>query len=155
MNNAAAELKTLLDGQPKPVCAALTPFAIIDADPEIGFVKLEFEPQPAFRNHFGNIQGGFAVAMLDVVVSIAAYARLRLWLPTVEIKSSFLEPIPIGPCLGEGRVLRAGRTIVFIEGRLITPDQRPAVTATATAVIPEQSHGHQVADIAARPPATS
>jgi len=136
MSEAAGELRTLLDGQPKPVCASLTPFTILDARFDVGFVKLEFAPQPAFRNHFGNIQGGFAVAMLDAVVSIAAFAMLRQWLPTIEIKSSFLEPIPIGPCIGEGRVLKAGRSLAFIEGRLMTPDGRSAVTATATALIP-------------------
>jgi uncharacterized protein (TIGR00369 family) len=140
MNKAVEELRMLLNDQPKPVCAALTPFTILDVDPENGSVKLEFGPQPAFRNHVGNIQGGFAVAMLDVVVSIAAYAKLRQWPPTVEIKSSFLEPLAIGPCIGEGRVLKAGRSLVFIEGRLMTPDQRPAVTATATAVIRGNNH---------------
>jgi uncharacterized protein (TIGR00369 family) len=130
------ELRRLLDGQPKPVCAALTPFTIVDVRLDIGFVKIEFSPQPAFRNHFGNIQGGFAVAMLDAVVSIATYALLRQWLPTIEIKSSFLEPIPIGPCIGEGRVLKVGRSLAFVEGRLLTSDHRPAVTATATALLP-------------------
>jgi uncharacterized protein (TIGR00369 family) len=136
MNDAADELRVLLEGQSRPVCAALTPFTVVEARLDDGFIKLEFAPQPAFRNHFGNIQGGFAVAMLDAVVSIAAYAKLRQWLPTVEIKSSFLEPIPIGSCIGEGRVLKAGRSLAFIEGRLITADGRLAVTATATASIP-------------------
>jgi uncharacterized domain 1 len=135
MSEAVDELRRLLDGQPKPVCATLTPFTIVDARFDVGFVQLEFAPQPAFGNHFGKIQGGFAVAMLDTVVSIAAYAMLRQWLPTVEIKSSFLEPVPIGPCIGEGRVLKAGRSLAFIEGRLLTPDHRPAVTATATALV--------------------
>lgn len=135
MSDDVSELIRLLDGQPRPVCAALTPFTVVGARFDTGFVQLEFAAQPAFRNHFGNIQGGFAVAMLDAVVSIAAYARLRQWLPTVEIKTSFLEPIPIGPCMGEGRVLN-GRSLAFIEGRLMTPDQRSAVTATATALVP-------------------
>src|SRR5262249_45476026 len=105
-NDEGEEMRRLLDRHPKPGFAALTPVTIVDADLDVGFVKLEFAPQPAFRNHFGNIQGGFAVAMLDAVVSIAAYAKLRQWLPTIEVKSSFLEPIPIGPCLGEGRLIK-------------------------------------------------
>lgn len=135
MPGGARELIQLLEVQPKPVCAALTPFTILDARLDTGFVRLEFAPQEAFRNHFGNIQGGFAVAMLDAVVSIAAFAMLRQWLPTVEIKSSFLETIPIGPCVGEGRVLKAGRSLAFIEGMLISSTGKPAVTASATALI--------------------
>ena len=134
-----SELETfraLLDGLPQPICAKLTPFVIMDVDSGGGFVRLRFEEQPAFRNHFGNIQGGFAVAMLDAAISIAAFAKTRAWLPTIEIKSSFLEPLPIGPCVGEGRVLRAGKSLAFIEGRLLTVEGRPAVTATATALVP-------------------
>src|SRR5262245_5350459 len=103
MSQEAAQLRTLLDGQSKPASASATRFPVVEADLDAGFVRLEFEPQPAFKNHFGNIQGGFAVAMLDAVVSIAAYAKLRQWLPTIEIKTSFLEPIPIGPCIAEGQ----------------------------------------------------
>ena len=132
------ELAALIAGQPKPVCAALTPFEILDADFDDGFVRLEFAEQPAFRNHFGNIQGGFATAMLDVVLSVAAYAKYRQWLPTAEIKTSFLEPISIGSCIGEGQVVRAGRNLAFIEGRLHIAGQRPAVTATATAFVPRR-----------------
>jgi uncharacterized protein (TIGR00369 family) len=134
--SALEEFRTLLDGQPKPACAKLTPFVVIDADPANGFVRLEFEPQPAFRNHFGNIQGGFAVAMLDAVISIAAYAKARVWLPTVEMKSNFLEPLPIATCIGEGRVLKLGKSLAFVEGRLLTADGRLGVTATATVLAP-------------------
>jgi uncharacterized protein (TIGR00369 family) len=129
------DFRLLLDAQPRPVCAQLTPFAITDVDSARGFVRLEFERQPAFRNHFGNIQGGFAVAMLDVAISIAAYAKVRAWLPTIEIKSSFLEPLPIGTCVGEARVLKVGKSLAFVEARLLTADGRPGVAATATALV--------------------
>jgi uncharacterized protein (TIGR00369 family) len=99
-------------------------------------VKVDFAEQPAFRNHFGNIQGGFAVAMIDVLVTLAGFVRLRAWLPTVEIKTSFLEPIPIGPCRGDARVLRAGKNLVFVEARLYTADDRPAIVASATVWVP-------------------
>jgi uncharacterized protein (TIGR00369 family) len=130
------ELKSLFDATPKPDCAALTPLELIDADPEMNWIKMRFAEQPAFRNHFGNVQGGFAVAMLDAVVSIAAFAKTRAWLPTVELKASFLEPLPLGPCIGEGYVIRAGKSLVFLEGRLLTPRGSPAVTAAATALVP-------------------
>ena len=132
----AAELTQLLDSQPQPACAALTPFAVVAADLEQGFVRLEFAAQPAFRNHFGNIQGGFAMAMLDAAVSVAAYAKLRQWLPMVEMKASFLEPVAIGPSIGEGRVLKVGRRLAFVEGRLLGTSQRPAIIVTATLLVP-------------------
>ena len=134
MSNAA-ELQRILDAQPKPDCAALTPFAVEEADFESGRVVLQFASQPAFKNHFGNVQGGFAVAMVDVLLSVAAYAKIRTWLPTVEIKSSFLAPMKLGECRGEGTVVRAGKQLVFLEGRLWGADAKLAVHATATALV--------------------
>jgi uncharacterized protein (TIGR00369 family) len=132
----AAELQRLLDGQPSPECVALTPYVVERADFGEGSVVLRFSPPPAFRNHFGNVQGGLAVAMIDVLVSIAGYARTRAWLPTVEIKSSFLAPMPLGECRGESRVLKSGKHLVFLEARLWGPDGKLAVHATATAAVP-------------------
>ena len=129
------ELRALIAKIPKPVCADLTPFHIADADAAAGVVRLEFAEQPAFRNHFGHIQGGFAVAMMDVVLSLAAFAKTRQWLPTVEIKSTFLAPAKLGTCIGEGRVLKVGQSLAFVEGRLWGADGQLAVHATATALI--------------------
>jgi uncharacterized protein (TIGR00369 family) len=129
------EFRALVAGQSESVSGHLMPCVITHVDSENGFVRLEFAEQPAFRNHFGNIQGGFAVAMLDVVVAIAAYAKVRAWLPTIEIKCSFLEPLPLGTCVGEGRVLKVGNSVAFIEGRLLMADGRPGATATATLLV--------------------
>ena len=132
----ATELIRLLQAQPQPDCAALTPFVVEEADLEAGRVGLRFAAQPAFKNHFGNVQGGFAVAMIDVLVSVAAYAKTRAWLPTVEIKSSFVAPMKLGECKGEATVIKAGKQLVFLEARLWGADGRLAVHATATAAVP-------------------
>jgi uncharacterized protein (TIGR00369 family) len=135
MSNAA-ELTALLDAQPKPDCAALTPFMVEDADFDAGRVVLRFAPQPAFKNHFGNVQGGFAVSMIDVLLSVAAYAKTKAWLPTVEIKSSFVAPMRLGECRGEAVVIKAGKQLVFLEARLWGADAKLAVHATGTAAVP-------------------
>lgn len=131
----ATELRVLLDSQPKPVCAGLTPFEVTDADFGAGFVELRFAKQPAFSNFFGNIQGGFGVALIDVLVSVAAYAKLRQWCPTVEIKSSFLAPAKLGECKGEARLVKAGKALAFVEARLWGADGQLAIHATATVSI--------------------
>jgi uncharacterized protein (TIGR00369 family) len=138
MSTAAQDLQTALSNQPTPDCAALTPFMVEDADFDAGRVVLRFAPQPAFKNHFGNVQGGFAVAMVDVVVSVAAYAKTKQWLPTVEIKSSFVAPMKLGECRAEGLVVKAGRQVVFLEAKLWGADGKLAVHATATAAVPAQ-----------------
>jgi uncharacterized protein (TIGR00369 family) len=132
----AERVRDVLASQPMPRCAELTPFEILDANFEDGFVRVEFAPQPAFRNHFGDIQGGFGVAMVDLLVSIAAYAKTGQWMPTIEIKSSFVAPAKLGACVGEGRVVKAGRNLVFMEARLWGADGRLAIHAMATAIAP-------------------
>ena len=124
--------RALVEAVPKPRCADLTPFNIVAVDSEQGLVRVEFAPQPAFGNMFGHIQGGFAVAMLDLPISFAGYLKLQQWLPTVEIKSSFLAPARLGVCISEGQIIRAGKSIVFAEGRLWGSDGKLAVHATAT-----------------------
>jgi uncharacterized protein (TIGR00369 family) len=126
------ELSALLASQPKPVCADLTPFEVSDADFEAGFVALQFAEQPAFSNHWGNIQGGFGVALIDVLISVAVYAKLRRWCPTVEIKSSFVAPAKLGECKGEARLIKAGKALAFVEARLWGADGLLAIHATAT-----------------------
>ena len=134
MSNAS-ELRQLLGAQSPPDCAALTPFTVEDADFDLGRVVLRFAPQPAFKNHFGNVQGGFAVAMVDVLIAIAAFAKTKAWLPTVEIKSSFIAPLKLGECRGEAAVIKAGTQLVFLEARLWGADGKLAVHATATAAV--------------------
>ena len=130
--NDAAELSGLLASQPTPECARLTPFQVTDASFETGFVSLQFAGQPAFSNHWGNIQGGFGVALIDVLISVAAYAKLRQWCPTVELKSTFLAPAKLGTCRGEARFIKAGKTLAFLEARLWGADGDLAIHATAT-----------------------
>jgi uncharacterized protein (TIGR00369 family) len=129
------KLTALLSAMPQPACAALTLFTPVEADAEQGFVKVRFDRQPAFGNTFGHIQGGFAVAMLDVPISLAGFLKLQQWLPTIEIKTSFLVPAKLGACVGEGKILRAGKSIVFAEGRLWGADGNLAVHATATLAV--------------------
>jgi uncharacterized protein (TIGR00369 family) len=133
----AAELSELLNRQPKPVCADLTPFEIIEADFETGYLVLRFAPQPAFSNHWGNIQGGFGVALIDVVISVAVYAKRQQWCPTIEMKTTFIAPAKLGECKGEAQIIKIGKTFAFLEAKLWGADGQLAIQATATVNIRE------------------
>lgn len=130
----ARDIAAELAAQPFPVCVKLTPFKILEAREEDGFVRLEFEPQPAFGNHFGNVQGGFAGAYVDNLVSIAVYAKLGVWAPSVEFKTSFVAPMPIGVTIGEAQVLKAGRNLAFVEARIYAGDTL-SISASATLLV--------------------
>ena len=127
-----ADLQKKLDAEIAPVCTALTPHTVEHADRKKGEVKLRFSPQPAFENHFGNIQGGFAAAMVDVLVSTAVFANSGKWLPTVEIKSTFLSPLKLDYAIGEAKIIKAGRRLIFLEAKIWSAEEKLAVHATAT-----------------------
>ncbi len=127
-------IRAALAAIPKPVCASLVPFEVEDIHADEGRVRVRFAPQPAFGNHFGHVQGGFAVAMLDVPLSLAVFAKTSRWLPTIEIKTSYIAPAPIAELIGEGVVLRAGSSLVFHEARLLTTDGKLCAHATATSL---------------------
>lgn len=128
-------LRRELEGFATTPSVAMTPFSVEGADYARGEVRLLFEPRPDFANRNGVTQGGLAMGMMDVALSLAAYAGTRSFSPTVELKASFLAPLPIGPVLAVARVVKAGRTLVFLEGSLSAPGGPPSITATATTIM--------------------
>jgi uncharacterized protein (TIGR00369 family) len=130
------ELRAALDALPQPKCVELTPFEVVDAEPD-GRVRVRFAAQPAFKNHFGNVQGGFLVAMLEVPLTLAIYVRSKRLCPTIEIKTSFLAPAPLGELIGEGSVVRIGSSVVFAEAKILTLDGTMVAHATASSLVPK------------------
>jgi acyl-coenzyme A thioesterase PaaI-like protein len=108
----------------------LTPFTVQETDLQTGTVTVLFEAQPAFSNHFQNVQGGFVAAMLDCVISVAAFAATGRWLPMASLSISFLRPVPVAPCLGQAKILKIGKRLCFVEGRL-TAGGTSLITAQA------------------------
>jgi len=79
------------------------------------------------------VQGGFLAAMLDDTMGPAMfiYSEGRLFTPTIELHVSFLSPARAGPLYGEGQVVQAGKSVAFLEGKLM--DLSGVVVARATA----------------------
>jgi uncharacterized protein (TIGR00369 family) len=113
-------VSTALDGLPRPPCAELLGWEVLDARPDDGWIRIRFEGRPEFRNPAGYIQGGFLAAMLDDTMGPAMFVHSqgRLFTPTIELHVSFLAPARPGPIFGEGQVVQAGKSIAFLEGRL-------------------------------------
>jgi uncharacterized protein (TIGR00369 family) len=85
----------------------------------------------------GTIQGGFLAAMLDDAMGPALFTLLDdgQHAPTLEMKVSFLRPARAGLLIAEGRVVRRGGSVAFLEGTLATEGGDIVATATATARI--------------------
>jgi len=123
---------TALDALPRPPCAELLGWRVLDARPSEGWIRIGFEGRAAFRNPAGVIQGGLLAAMLDDTMGPAVFAMTEgaLYTATIDMTVSFLAPARVGPLIGEGQVLQLGKSVAFIEARLI--DEAGTVVARAT-----------------------
>ena len=122
----AAEPTRLLNGE------------ILELDSERGTCRYRFEIVPAFCHSQGKVcQGGFLTGMIDVAMANAAMARSKFAcaVPTLEMKMSFLEAVGPGSVIAEGRVLRWGGSVGFLDGDIKDDKGRLIVHATSTVKI--------------------
>jgi len=122
----AAEPTRLLNGE------------ILELDSERGTCRYRFEIVPAFCHSQGKVcQGGFLTGMIDVAMANAAMARSKFAcaVPTLEMKMSFLEAAGPGSVIAEGRVLRWGGSVGFLDGDIKDDKGRLIVHATSTVKI--------------------
>ena len=128
-------MRPFLGEREMPAAAATLGLEVVSAGG--GACELTFVGRPEFANLAGAVQGGFVCAMLDSTASCALLADLELdqFAPTIELKTNFLRPVPLGNITGRGRVVHRGGTIAFLEGALYDPSDTLLATATVTAKI--------------------
>ncbi|MDR3510230.1 MAG: PaaI family thioesterase [Caulobacteraceae bacterium] len=128
-------LETVLDRYPVPACARTLGLDILEARPSHGWVRIGFVGQPAFCNASGCVQGGFLAAMLDDSMGPAVMIATEgaLYPVTIDMTVSFLAPARPGPLFGEAEVISLGKTIGFVEARLM--DGEGALLAKASASV--------------------
>ena len=108
---------------------------LLEVDSERGIARYRFEIVPAFCHSQGKIcQGGFLTGMVDTAMANAAIVKgkLAVAVPTLELKISFFEAMGPGFVYGEGRVMRWGGTVGFLDGDLKDERGRLIVHATST-----------------------
>lgn len=109
----------------------------------VGFDEVTCTATMHFRVHRemttwrGGVQGGLVAGYLDDVMGYAFVAMsggeqapLNL-----EISMQLLGQLPEGATIvGKGRVVRAGRRVIFLEGELTSEDGQVLARATSTAI---------------------
>jgi acyl-CoA thioesterase len=111
---------------------------LIAIDTERGISRFRFEIVPAFCHSNGRIcQGGFLTGMVDTAMANAAIAKgkFAVAVPTLELKISFFEAMGPGVVFAEGRVMRWGGSIGFLDGDVKDEKGRLIVHATSTVKI--------------------
>jgi len=93
---------------------------VLALDGRHGRSRLRFRPSAQLLNPLGTIQGGMLTVMLDSTAAIAAIAQsgVTVFLPTLEIKTSFIAPARPRSLIGIGQCIHLGRSVAFVEGAL-------------------------------------
>jgi uncharacterized protein (TIGR00369 family) len=132
-------IATALDHLEAPPSSKLLGWHLLDARPADGWVRIGFDGRKEFCNPAGFIQGGILGAMLDDTMGPAVFVMTdgRLYTATISMTVNFLAPAKPGPITGEATVTQLGRTVAFVEGRLIGEGGGVLATATTSARLVE------------------
>nr|WP_238934795.1 PaaI family thioesterase [Maricaulis parjimensis] len=109
-------------------------FSLIDFSIEERWIEAEFNPTQMMTNLRGSVQGGIITAMLDEVMSMSVLVseQFTCGVPTLEMKTTFHNPLPLGTCRGRGEAVRIGGRVAFMEGTIWTPDGKIAARGSST-----------------------
>ena len=125
-------IATAFDNFTAPPSSKLLGWHLLDARPKDGWIRIGFDGKRDFCNPAGFVQGGILSAMLDDTMGPAVFVMTdgRLYTATITITVNFLAPARPGKIIGEATVTQLGKTIAFIEGKLM--DENGTVLATAS-----------------------
>lgn len=96
--------------------------------------RAAFQTQSSFRNPGGIIQGGMLAAMLDdtfgpLCIKASNFTQVPL---TLDMNTTYLSPGLEGRYECEARIIRRGKSIVFVEGELFGPNGELVARSTST-----------------------
>ena len=128
-------IRTALDDIPTPPSAKLLGWRLLDARPKDGWLKVGFDGRAEFCNPAGFVQGGLLSAMLDDSMGPAAFVMSegKFYTTTISLTVNFLAPARPGPLVVEAQVTQLGRSIAFMEGKLMAEDGTVLATASTVA----------------------
>ena len=97
-----------------------------------GRTRLRLALRPEHANNLGIAHGGVICTLLDVALGTAARLKAGRPVVTLDMQTRFLAP-GRGILIAEGRVTRAGRSVIFCEAEI--RDAEGGLVATATGLL--------------------
>ena len=115
---------------------ALLGSEFVGFDEESQTATMYFTVRKEMTTWRGGVQGGLIAGYLDDVMGYAYVAATggELAPLNLEISMSLIRLIPEGPLIGKGRVVKAGRKVIFLEGELWSEEGKLMARATSTAL---------------------
>jgi len=95
---------------------------VLELATDRGLATLAFAPPARFAQGGGVLQGGIVAALLDFAMAFAAHAKLLRddrGFATASMSVHLLRPAPPARYLSRGRIVRAGRKLLFAEAELV------------------------------------
>jgi uncharacterized protein (TIGR00369 family) len=131
--------KSVFDKYNIPPISKLLGWRLIALKAEEGVIRVGFEGKRDFCNPTGFIQGGILSAMLDDTMGPAAFIMSggQLYTPTITMTVNFLSPGKVGAFECEAKVVQMGKTVVFVEAKLMDEAGKLIATATSTSRLVE------------------
>jgi uncharacterized protein (TIGR00369 family) len=115
---------------------------LLEIDTDAGWVRIAYALNDAHFNRYGAIHGGVIACIMDDVLATAA-GLVAQWgeiAPTLEMKVSYLNQAGAGRHTAEARVIKRGRTVLFLESLLLNDGGKTIATASATIMIAPLKH---------------
>lgn len=115
--------------------SAILGLELLEVDLETNRVKIAFHATEDICNKWGGIHGGMVAAMLDDLNSIAVGLTLE-WgqiSPTLEMKASYIATARPGTLIGEGWIIKRGKSVAFTEAQLRDDKGTLLATSSSTA----------------------
>ena len=113
-------------------------------DAEREEITLRFNAPGSFITPRGSVQGGLVAGFLDEVMGWAhVWATDHAEAPlNLDISMTLLRPVPAGPLVGKGRVIKRGRRVTYLEGELFDEAGSLLARSTSTAIPTPKPGGH-------------
>ena len=110
------------------------PQNVKDSDKSVS--KITFDVNEMLMNPQGALHGGVMAAVMDISMGHLLNKTAGMG-TTIEMKIQYLRPVRQGQVTCEGRFIKKGRTLSFMESRLSDDAGKLAAIATATWKMPD------------------
>ena len=103
--------------------------------------KYELEFSKKCLNPFNTVQGGMMASAIDEITSISVniFTKDKYLPSSTDIHISFHRPLFLGKIIGTAKIIKLGKQIVSVEGRLMTSSGKIAASGLHTAVLTKTS----------------
>ena len=103
--------------------------------------KYELEFSKECLNPFNTVQGGMIASAIDEITSISVniFTKDKYLPSSTDIHISFHRPLFLGKIIGTAKIIKLGKQIVSVEGRLFTSSGKIAASGLHTAVLTKTS----------------